>query len=92
MSPSGKLASKSIERYFHSQPSLESSSLPVYLIKLNFNLKFMNNNNKKMLEEKGRAQHCWHLILKSLSLCKGKDTGGCPLHGLEVHAGGDAMG
>lgn len=47
MSPSGKLASKSIERYFHAQPLLESSSSPVYLIKLDFNLKFMNNNNKK---------------------------------------------
>lgn len=45
-----------------------------------------------MLEEKGRGQHCWHLIWKSLSLYKGKGKGGCPLLRFEVHAGGDAQG
>lgn len=76
-SPSGEMGSKSMERYFHAQSSLESSSSPVHLIKLNFNLKSMSK--KKIVGGKATGTP---LIQKSLSLYifiqrKGKGVGCC---------------
>lgn len=44
-SPLGEMTSKSMELYFHAQPSLESSSSSVHLMKLNLSLKFISKWN-----------------------------------------------
>lgn len=79
------MASKRMERIFHAQPSLESSSKPVRLIKLNFNLKFMS---KKAKGEKIQEHHWFRKLCHFIDFCAKKRL----LPEFYVHAGGDAHG
>lgn len=63
-SPLGEMTSKSMELYFHAQPSLEYRSSSVHLMKLNLSLKFISK--KKLLEEKLQEHHLFRNPLHSV--------------------------